>query len=83
MSSFITFGNLSEGDYFFARGKIYYKKTLRLFEKPADLPSIVSNAFYNDGIVFQWSHFDTLTLVQPYDESIHGKHGSSLLPANE
>lgn len=73
MSEFVTFASLAEDDYFLARGKFHCKGSVGIFQKQPDQIERTNNAFYFDGPVGKWTHFDELTLIRRYDESIHGQ----------
>ncbi|MBY0537798.1 hypothetical protein K2P47_00180 [Patescibacteria group bacterium] len=73
MAGFVTFESLKEGDLFFARGKFHCKSEIGVFQKPNDGTNVTYNAFYFDGPTGKWAHFDAPTLVQIYDESVHGQ----------
>jgi hypothetical protein len=73
MTTFVTFGSLEEGDNFFARGKLHCKGSVGLFQKPPDLIERNYNAFYYDGQVGKWTHFDDVSFVQRYDKTVHSQ----------
>jgi hypothetical protein len=70
MSKLVKFGELLEGDFFVARGKFHVKQMCR---EPRLVGKKERNAFYYDGSLGLWSHFDAIALVQRYDATIHGQ----------
>lgn len=70
---YVKFNEIGHGDFFFARDRFHCKGDEGIFVAMPGLPKEGGNAFYFDGQVGKWAHFDAIALVQRYEPSIHGR----------